>query len=67
MITDLNIKFKEEVKPITIEVKSSAFKNDYYRNHWSYGVPIKIKDFDYKFDLLAMVNFIPPDKTNILG
>ncbi len=64
---DLTIKFKDEEKPITIEVKSSAFKNDYYRNHWSYGVPIKTKDFDYEFDLLAMVNFIPPNKTNSLG
>ncbi|MCP6718624.1 MAG: hypothetical protein KJI71_00145 [Patescibacteria group bacterium] len=64
---DLTIKFKDDAKQITVEVKSSAFKNDYYRNHWSYGVPIKVKDFDYEFDLLGMVNFIPPDKTNSLG
>ncbi len=64
---DLTIKFKDEEKPITIEVKSSAFKDDYYKNHWVYGVPIKAKDFDYEFDLLAMVNFIPPDETNSLG
>lgn len=64
---DLTIKFKDEEKPITVEVKSSAFKGDYFRDHWVYGVPIKAKDFDYEFDLLAMVNFIPPDETNSLG
>ncbi len=64
---DLTIKLKDEEEPITIEVKSSAFKKDYYRNHWAYGVPIKTKDFNYKFDLLAMVNFIPPNKSNSLG
>jgi hypothetical protein len=63
---DLTIKFKDEENPITVEVKSSAFKGDYFRDYWVYGVPIKTKDFDYKFDLLAMVNFIPPDKTNSL-
>ncbi len=52
---DLTIKFKDEEKPITVEVKSSD------------GVPIKTKDFGYEFDLLAMVNFILPDKTNSLG
>ena len=52
---DLTIKFKDEEKPIAVEVKSSD------------GVPIKTKDFGYEFDLLAMVNFILPDKTNSLG
>ena len=64
---DLTIKFKDEETPITVEVKASAFKADYYRDHWVYGVPIKAKDFDYEFDLLAMVKFIPPDETNSLG
>ncbi|MBA7574991.1 hypothetical protein ES708_16807 [subsurface metagenome] len=64
---DLTIKFKDEEKPITVEVKSSAFKDAYFRDYWVYGVPIKTKDFGYNFDLLAMVNFIPPDKNNSLG
>lgn len=64
---DLTIKFKDQEKPITVEVKSSAFKDDYFRNNWIYGVPIKTKDFNYEFDLLAMVNFIPPEKNNPLG
>ena len=64
---DLAIKFKDEEKPFTVEVKSSAFKSDYFINNWIYGVPIKAKDFDYEFDLLAMVNFIPPNETNSLG
>jgi len=64
---DLVIKFKDREKPITVEVKSSAFKSDYFINSWIYGVPIKSKDFNYEFDLLAMVNFIPPNETNSLG
>jgi len=64
---DLTIKFKEVQKSITVEVKSSAFKGDYFRDYWVYGVPIKAKDFNYNFDLLAMVNFIPPDESNSLG
>lgn len=48
-------------------MKSSAFKDDYFIKNWVYGVPIKAKDFNYEFDLLAMVNFIPPGETNSLG
>jgi hypothetical protein len=64
---DLAIKFKDEEKEFKVEVKSSTFKSDYFVDHWIYGVPIKNKDFDYKFDLLAMVNFIPPNESDTLG
>jgi len=64
---DLTIKLKDEKESFTVEVKSSAFKGVYFRNFWVYGVPIKTKDFGNKFDLLAMVNFIPPDKNNSLN
>ncbi len=46
---DLTIKLKDEEEPITIEVKSSAFKKDDYRNHWSDGVAINTKLFLHKF------------------
>lgn len=56
---DLKLSFKNNTNDIKVEVKSSSFKNDYINDMWWYGVPIKKKDFEYEFDLLAMVNFIP--------
>ncbi|MBN1214495.1 MAG: hypothetical protein JXA99_03540 [Candidatus Lokiarchaeota archaeon] len=55
---DLIVYFIKLKKIINIEVKSTAFKNDYLKDMWIYGIPIKTKDFE-EFDLLAMVNFIP--------
>jgi hypothetical protein len=56
---DIIVYFKKPKKVITIEVKSSKYKEDYIKNTGFYGIPIKTKDFQYNFDLLAMVNFAP--------
>jgi len=52
---DLIINFSDDSK-IKVEVKTSRLKKDYLRNFLIYGIPIKKKDFENKFDLLAMVN-----------
>jgi len=56
---DLNVFFNNNPAGLKVEVKSSRFKDDYIKDMWWYGLPIKKKDFKYGFDLFAMVNFIP--------
>jgi hypothetical protein len=47
-----------------VEVKSTSFKKDYFRSNFFFGVPVRKKDFDYSFDLLAVVNFLREKKKN---
>lgn len=64
---DLQVFFNNRTNPLLVEVKSSAFKNDYLKDCWIYGIPIKVKDFKGNFDILAMVNFFPPNKKNMFN